>query len=1237
MRSHTGGTFVSDAFDSELRMAVAEGLLSREEADALREEALRLGRPPLELLVERGKLSEDSLASLRKEAQEQTRTTMEPADDTVTVQRPSRELPVLETTDFPVPGWERYQFMRMIGQGGMGQVFLAHDPRLRRDVALKFVRGDDPDAARRFLFEARAQARVVHERVCQVYEVGEVQGKPFIAMQYINGLPLNQLAKELTVEQKAMVLRDAAEGVHAAHRVGLIHRDLKPSNIVVERSQDGSLKPYVMDFGLARDWKEGMTASGSVLGTPHYMAPEQARGEVTRLDRRADVYSLGATLYHLLTGTYPVQGSNHLEVLSNIPTVEPRPLRVLDKDIPVDLEAIVLKCLEKERSARYDSARALAEDLDRFLNGEPVRARPAGLWYRLRKKARRHRGAVAMGLVALTLVTLTLGHALLLRREVAQREDLASRYTSWVKDIENYVLRAHLSPPRDTLRDRERLREKMRELESWMHEAGNLGQGPGHYALGRGHLALGDKTKARGHLENAWNQGYRRPEVAYFLGLVLGQLHQEQLLEVQRQYRQRLGKEPEPGELPAEEWLAARRRELEQRLRDPALEKLQELKELKGLDDSVPPDYVGALIAWHEGRLEDALSHLKALGEGPPGFYAAPRLRGDISLTLAARHWKLGEYDQARAALVEGRLAYAQAAEIGRSDPDLHLARARLEGDWLEMELSSHGKELESLYDQGRQAVSRAIEVAPDRAYESKLLEARFHLLLAGDPNLPWEEARRLLDQALGTIKAAGMLEPGRPEARLELGRVLWQVSKILYDHKEDPREKLREAITAIESIAPEQQDFAFHMLRGRIYKTWADREYQEPPGADDLTPASKAIEAFHTAFKMDPSQMTARVSLATAYFRRAVSRHSKEPQRDLEQAGRLLEEARAVNPHYAVLYHHEALVHWTLAARLKQSGGDPRPEYLKYRALYRQGGEINPESPLYRYNEAQALTDLAREEMERGGEPRRLFEEAEELLGRAVIAHPRHYYCHSSQGVLRALHAEYLLLQGKDPGPSVRAAEESLRKASGLEPKRHLPWANLAWLHYTQAAFELEHGGPGKSLALGLKEIDTALGLGAHDAYTALQRGRLLELQALSKARRGKAQDKDFQLARDVLHKALETDPEHQELRRALGHLYWEWASWKQERREDASQFLAEGLALAGKLVLERPEWQDAQVLRAFFVLAAKDSASPEQQRLALQAWEKLHQTLEKNPYLQRKWERHLLNMRQRVPASWR
>jgi eukaryotic-like serine/threonine-protein kinase len=403
---------------------------------------------------------------------------------------------------FPLPGWERYQPVRFLGQGGMGQVFLAYDTRLRRNVALKFVRGDDAQLIQRLLSEARAQARVEHERVCQVYDVGESQGRPFIAMQYLEGQPLHLLAHELSTEQKALVLREAAEGLHAAHHAGLIHRDVKPSNILVERSPEGRLKPYVMDFGLARDWSEpGATATGAVLGTPQYMAPEQTRGEAARLDRRADVYSLGATLYHLLTGQPPFPGGNRLEILHNISHQEPRAPRAVNPDVPVDLEAIVLKCLEKEPSARYDSARAFAEDLERFLQGDAVLARRAGLGYRLRRRLRKHRLLVSVATLALLLVAVALGQAALTRRQAARREQLARRFTEQVERVEALARYSGLSRLHDTRADREALRARLRRLEAEIHEAGDGARGSGHYALGRGWLALGDDALARNHLD----------------------------------------------------------------------------------------------------------------------------------------------------------------------------------------------------------------------------------------------------------------------------------------------------------------------------------------------------------------------------------------------------------------------------------------------------------------------------------------------------------------------------------------------------------------------------------------------------------------------------------------------------------------------------------------------------------------------------------------------------------------
>ena len=154
---------------------------------------------------------------------------------------------------WPLAGWDRYLPEKLLGQGGMGRVFRAFDPRLRRHLALKVLKAEDPDLVARFLREAQGQARVEHPAICKVFEVGEVAGHPFIAMQLVDGVPLGDAAAGLSTEQKVLIVKQVAEAVHAAHRAGLIHRDLKPANVMVESAEDGQLRPFVVDFGLVRD------------------------------------------------------------------------------------------------------------------------------------------------------------------------------------------------------------------------------------------------------------------------------------------------------------------------------------------------------------------------------------------------------------------------------------------------------------------------------------------------------------------------------------------------------------------------------------------------------------------------------------------------------------------------------------------------------------------------------------------------------------------------------------------------------------------------------------------------------------------------------------------------------------------------------------------------------------------------------------------------------------------------
>jgi serine/threonine protein kinase len=281
-----------------------------------------------------------------------------------------------------VPG---YELLGLLGRGGMGVVYQARHVQLRRVVALKVIRSYGPsedDARERFQIEARSAARLHHPNIVQVYEVGEVDGQPYAALEYVAGGSLaHQLAgRPLPAQQAAQLLETLARAVDIAHHNGIIHRDLKPANVLL--TPDG--QPKIADFGLAKlvDEQAGLTPTDAVVGTPSYMAPEQASGQVHKVGPAADIYALGATLYELLTGRPPFLAATALETLKQVCLKEPMPPHRLVPSVPRTLEAVCLKCLSKEPRQRYASASELADDLCRFRHGQPTRARPPALWER---------------------------------------------------------------------------------------------------------------------------------------------------------------------------------------------------------------------------------------------------------------------------------------------------------------------------------------------------------------------------------------------------------------------------------------------------------------------------------------------------------------------------------------------------------------------------------------------------------------------------------------------------------------------------------------------------------------------------------------------------------------------------------------------------------------------------------------------------------------------------------------
>ncbi|MEX0586440.1 MAG: serine/threonine-protein kinase, partial [Pirellulales bacterium] len=347
--------------------------------------------------------------------------------------------PPLVGPDSPLPQISGYDVTAVLGHGGMGVVYRARHVRLNRTVALKMLLSGAYASAQelaRFKGEAEAVASLRHANIVQVYDVGDFDGRPYFTMEFIEG---GSLAQKLAgtpqpASHAAAMLAKLAGAVQAAHEGCVVHRDLKPANVLLD--SDGT--PKISDFGLARrcDDEAGLTVSGTRLGTPSYMAPEQAMGKADAVGPSVDIYALGAMLYEMLTGRPPFRAEAVAETQRQLISDEPVPPSRLNAKVPRDLETICLKCLQKDPQRRYHTPAELSADLERFLRHEPIHARRAGRLERGARWIRRNPTETALIVTALALIALVIGEGIrewaLATGRRAEKARLTARFESGV-------------------------------------------------------------------------------------------------------------------------------------------------------------------------------------------------------------------------------------------------------------------------------------------------------------------------------------------------------------------------------------------------------------------------------------------------------------------------------------------------------------------------------------------------------------------------------------------------------------------------------------------------------------------------------------------------------------------------------------------------------------------------------------------------------------------------------------
>ncbi|MFK8012268.1 MAG: protein kinase, partial [Marinicellaceae bacterium] len=661
-----------------------------------------------------------------------------------------------------------WKIKKIIGKGGMSVVYLAerNDEQLNQQVALKVDSHGfaNQSLAKRFIRERQILSDLNHQNIAKLYDVGVTKkGIPWFVMELIQGQNILEYAESnnLNIEQKIILFKQVCHALAYAHAKGIVHRDIKPGNLMV--TDDKVVK--LLDFGIASDSEQkSLTMTGSIIGTPGYMSPEQARGLNNEIDRRSDIFSAGVLLYKLIKGDLPFKAESISEISYKIIHNEPT---LIGNQIPSDISAIVFKCLEKKVDQRYQSFKQLLDDLNAYLNGDIIQARKITFWGRSVKKIKKN---PLVSLAIITALIASIGgitYGIYESFSSLKKVQLTKEYLSTTENIKNKIRRIHMMPLHNVLDEYALIKKEIESLKSTIESNNIKDNGMSDFALATAYQNMRLYDEALKYFKAAEKKGWKSPEMYTGLG---------EALAIEWDSQRSLAKSIKDDD----EYKIALEKAKDQYYY-PAIEYLQ-----KAQQGSIFENYLKAKIALVDFDYEEAIKQALLDIEKNPWHYESLRLVSYSHYQIFFKQGSADGYDMAYPQLQKSNQALEKAIAIGSSDPSNYVTRCSYAGTEMQIQKYLAYKNIDEAYQQGLKYCKAAILLDPDAATPWANLSL-FHVTYAAYLESVDQPSELYYKKSLAELSAGLEIFPGEYKLLIQTIKPLMKLVNFAIEKSEDP------------------------------------------------------------------------------------------------------------------------------------------------------------------------------------------------------------------------------------------------------------------------------------------------------------------------------------------------------------------------------------------------------------------------------------------------------------------